>query len=89
MSKQDSNEHLTDKHRSHRPPPEPGKETTHPVGYMAGKRMRNLALHGALAAVELEFADKADKPSKRQLMRIAVTRYRESLRSKPARGMLG
>ncbi len=89
MSEQDSLEQLTEKHRSHRPPAEPGKETTPPVGYMTDRGMRRMALRGVLAAVEQKFAGKADRLSSRQLMRMAVEQYRKSLESEPANGMLG
>lgn len=89
MTEKDNQEQLADKHRSDRPLAEPGKETTPPVGYMADVSMKKVALRGALATIEGEFADKADKPSPRQLMRMAVEQYRKSLKSKPAPDMLG
>ena len=88
MTEHDNQKQLTDKHRSGRPQAESGKETTHPVGYMAGRRMRNLALHGALTTVQAEFTPET-MPDKLTLYKMAASRYRDSLKSKPADGMLG
>jgi hypothetical protein len=56
---------------------------------MAPKRMRRVALCGLYEAIEREYAGLEGKPTQRQLMRIAVERYRSSLNSAPAVGMLG
>ena len=77
MSQQDSS----------KPDPCQGKKAFVP-GYMADMQMRKVALRGALATVEQEFEGK-EKPSPKQLMRMAVTLYRSSLQSRPYKGMLG
>ena len=89
MSQQDSQIRLSERHRSHRPPPKPGRKITHAVGYMATKRLRRVALCGLCEALEHEYAGREDKPTQRQIMRIAVERYYSSLKNEPAVGMLG
>ena len=56
---------------------------------MATKRLRRVALCGLCEALEHEYAGREDKPTQRQIMRIAVERYYSSLKNEPAVGMLG